>query len=222
MKLESEAGQDLFIINCLKGKQNGIFVEIGSAGYKHVNNTYVLETYFDWKGLMVEMDSQYLDEYKKYRPNSIHIIDDANKVDYKQIFINNQFPQNIDYLQIDLEIGNNSTLELLQKFDKEIFNHYKFATITFEHDLYRDPTKHTFNESRKIFEKRGYVRVFANVNDFEDWYVHPDLVDMNYIYYLIQKNKNNYSSPTSWRFLGRDPALHSDEMIICNSVIEYA
>jgi hypothetical protein len=27
---------------------------------------------------------------------------------------------------------------------------------------------------------------------FEDWYVHPDLVDMNYISHLIENNKTNY------------------------------
>ena len=30
------------------------------------------------------------------------------------------------------------------------------------------------------------------VNPYEDWYVHPDLVDMNYVNNLIEKNKKNY------------------------------
>jgi hypothetical protein len=43
--------------------------------------------------------------------------------------------------------------------------------------------------SREIFKKRGYELVFPDVAvfyeggycPFEDWYVHPDLVDMNYV-----------------------------------------
>jgi hypothetical protein len=31
---------------------------------------------------------------------------------------------------------------------------------------------------------------------YEDWYVHPDLVDMNYIDTLIQKNVSNYEPNT--------------------------
>jgi hypothetical protein len=29
-------------------------------------------------------------------------------------------------------------------------------------------------------------------NPYEDWYVHPDLVDMSYINYLIEINKDKY------------------------------
>jgi len=79
-------------------------------------------------------------------------------------------------------------LELLFLLDKKIFNEYKFATVTFEHDIYRGDFFNTREISRNIFESRGYVLVFPDVkvmNDgyepFEDWYVHPDLVDMEYV-----------------------------------------
>jgi hypothetical protein len=29
-------------------------------------------------------------------------------------------------------------------------------------------------------------------NPYEDWYVHPDLVDMNYVNFLIENNKKHY------------------------------
>ena len=40
--------------------------------------------------------------------------------------------------------------------------------------------------------------VFADIHNieqkyvFEDWYAHPDLVDMNYVNNLIENNKKNY------------------------------
>ena len=102
-------------------------------------------------------------------------------------------PENIDYLQIDLEVNNNSTLQTLKLLDEQLMDKYKFATVTFEHDIYSGNYFDTRNESRKIFEKRGYELVFPDVmndgNAFEDWYVHPELVNMNY----INNIKSNHS-----------------------------
>lgn len=212
--LYSQAQQDVFILNILKGKKDGFFVELGSNDPIIINNTYLLENQFNWKGIMIEYDEKYLDKYKETRPNSIHVINDATLIDYNELFLKNDVPLNIDYLQVDLEPGNGSTLKLLELFDSSgIFNKYKFAVVTFEHDIYQtsnpdlsDKEKQVFidtkNKSIEIFKKNGYIMVFENINDkrdlsvaFEDWYVHPDLVDMNYINQL--KNKNKYHG-TIW------------------------
>jgi hypothetical protein len=150
---------------------------------------------------MVEYDSSFLDLYKEHRPNSIHIINDATKVDYKHIFEINNMPTEMDYLQIDLEVSNRSTLDTLEILDNDIFDKYKFATVTFEHDIYTDNHFDTREKSRQIFNKRGYVCVFQDIHYqnqpsivFEDWYVHPDLVNMEYINKLINDNITNYVS----------------------------
>jgi hypothetical protein len=193
-----QALQDKFILNILKQKRNGYFLEIGSSHPIKINNTYLLETKYDWKGIMVEYHKPFLDLYKTHRPNSIHIMDDAEKIDYKTIFESNNMPLSFDYLQIDLEVPNGSTINTLKKLDAEIFDTYKFATVTFEHDIYRSNFDNTRLQSRNIFEKRGYFCVFEDINcnsvsfPFEDWYVHPDLVDMNYVNTLIENNKKNY------------------------------
>ena len=187
--MESEyngaVGQDLFALKCLKFKKNGTFIEIGSHHPKRHNNTFLLETKHRWTGIMIEKDKRWLSKYKRIRPKSKHIIKNACNINYKQLFINNKIPKHIDFLSFDLEVTNNSTLECLQKMDKEVLKEYKFATITFEHDIYRGNYFNTREESRKIFDKYGYYRVFPDVMDgdhkFEDWYVHPDLVDMDYI-----------------------------------------
>ena len=67
---------------------------------------------------------------------STHIINDATTINYKNIFEINNTPIEIDYLQIDLEVSNRSTLTTLEILDNDIFDKYKFATITFEHDIY--------------------------------------------------------------------------------------
>jgi len=196
-----QAEQDKFVLNVLKNKKNGYFLEIGSNHPININNSYLLETNYYWKGIMVEYDSKFLSLYKKHRPNSIHIINDATTVDYKNVFEKHMMPLSFDYLQIDLEANNGSTLKTLQKLDNEIFDFYKFATVTFEHDIYHTNFANTRLESRNIFAKRGYVCVFEDINNgginpYEDWYVHPDLVDMNYVNDLIENNKTYYTNHT--------------------------
>ena len=49
-----QSEQDKFVLNILKNKKNGYFLEIGSNDPININNSYLLETKYDWKGIMVE------------------------------------------------------------------------------------------------------------------------------------------------------------------------
>lgn len=194
-----QAEQDKFVLNILKNKKNGFFLEIGSNHPIYINNSYFLEINYKWNGIMIEYSNEWLNDYKKFRPNSIHVINDATKIDYKKLFEINNVPLNLDYLQIDLDADNGSTLNTLKKLDSEVMDKHKFATITFEHDIYHTNYSNTRLESRKIFEDRGYLRVFSDVNNqgvnpYEDWYVHPDLVDNEVVNNLIKKNEHKYNS----------------------------
>jgi hypothetical protein len=197
MPYNGQAEQDKFVINILKEKRNGFFIEIGSNHPININNSYKLESEYDWKGIMVEYDASFLPLYKEHRKNSVHIIQDASKVNYMELFEANNVPLNIDYLQIDLEVSNGSTIDTLEKLNVDILDTYKFASVTFEHDIYHTNYKNTRLRSREIFMNRGYYRVFDDINNqgicpYEDWYVHPDLVDMKYIYDLQRKNIKHY------------------------------
>tara|TARA_B100001778_G_C18601082_1_gene637262 strand:- start:2021 stop:2686 length:666 start_codon:yes stop_codon:yes gene_type:complete len=203
-KFNGQAEQDKFILNILNFKKNGYFIEIGSNHPVSINNTYLLEKDYNWKGIMIEYSNKWLNGYKQLRQNSIHIINDATKIDYKKMFQNNDVPNNIDYLQIDLEPANGSTLATLKKIDNEVMDNHKFATITFEHDcrkdLYHlDIIQKTRIESRKILKERGYFCLFEDIHNFhpdytyEDWYVHPELVNMDYVRLLKNKNLKNYT-----------------------------
>lgn len=198
-----QAEQDKFVLNILKNKTKGFFLEIGSGHPININNSYILERNYNWRGIMIEISDQWLNDYKNTRPNSIHIINDATKIDYYNLFETNNVPLNIDYLQIDLEASNGSTLNTLKKLDNEVMDKYKFSTITIEHNC-KEGLSHipiiqqTRFESREILKKRGYICVFEDIHNklpkyvYEDWYVHPDLVDMDYINDLIRNNRNKY------------------------------
>lgn len=185
----SQAYQDIFILSILDYKLNGSFVEIGSNHPIDHNNTYLLSKNYNWKGLMIEYDKSFESLYKEIRTNDIYVLEDARKVNYREILDNNKFPTNIDYLQIDLDVNNGSTIDTLTLLNNTVFDKYKFATITFEHDIYTGNYFNTQEISRKIFNDRGYELIFPNVcvywngkhQPFEDWYIHPDLIKKEYV-----------------------------------------
>ena len=111
----SQAQQDKFIINVLKGKENGYFLEIGSNDPVHINNTWVLEKYLNWEGIMIEYSNEWIEDYKRIRNKSKHVIMDATLIDYKELL--RDFPKNIDYLQIDIEAHTGATIKTLESFD---------------------------------------------------------------------------------------------------------
>lgn len=225
-----QALQDKFVLNVLNKKKCGTFLELGANDAININNTYTLERDFDWNGIMIEFSEKHLQSYKEHRKNSVHVIADATKIDYKKLLEDNNMPENIDYLQIDLDAGNGSTMEALEKLDNEVFDKYKFATVTFEHDYYcaGDYTS-TREKSREIFKKRGYVMVFNDIHDcnpevvYEDWYVHPDLVDMEYVNNLKIKNISKYidnnltGKSIDWRSICYDDDIKITYSIqVCN------
>jgi hypothetical protein len=178
--------QDKYVLSVLKHKKNGFFLEIGSNDPKNINNSYLLEKDFDWSGVMIEYDAKWLPKYKSERSKSLIVINDATKVRYYDLLKSINAPKNIDYLQIDLEVIEGTTLKTLEILDETVFNEYKFASVTFEHDIYRGNYFDTREKSRYIFMNKGYILVFPDVKNgveypFEDWYVHPDLVDMDFI-----------------------------------------
>ena len=202
-KFNGEQLQDYFVM-LLLNKKYGTFIEIGSNDPIKYNNTFLLENSFGWKGIMVELENKYLNLYKQYRPNSVHIIDNALNINYIDLFLKNNIPTNIDYLSFDIHEDHN--LIGLQLFDKQIFDKYKFACITFEHNLYMGRYEKCREESRDIFKNRGYILLFPDIRDFkdsplEDWYVHPDLVNSDLLnkileieklrFEIIKKNKIN-------------------------------
>ena len=51
IKFYGQAEQDKFVLNMLNNKENGYFLEIGSNDPIHINNTYILEKDYNWKGI---------------------------------------------------------------------------------------------------------------------------------------------------------------------------
>lgn len=201
LEYNGQALADRFVAHCTNFKQKSHFLELGSRHPKENNNSYILEKSLGWSGIMVDRENTYEEEYKIQRPNSVAIIKDATKINYKKVFEENNFPSELGFFQLDLEVRDNTALKTLLKIDEEVLNNYTFATITMEHDIYTglENAVQTRSQSRKLLNARGYYCVFEDILDppnvcvdypYEDWWVHPDLVDMTYIQTLQEKNKN--------------------------------
>ena len=172
----SESLQDLFVLAMTGNKIGGHYLEVGSGPAIKNNNTFLLENNFGWKGLSIDLNQEFVYEFKNLRKNWIECGDAVN-FPYLDKLREYTFPAHIDYLQIDIDPSYQSLVALF----KIPFSEYKFATITFEHDLYRTSTK-IAKIARKKLVSEGYELVIKNVpagrrRPFEDWWIHPDLVD---------------------------------------------
>ena len=173
----SQAFQDMFVLSMLNGKTNGTFLEIGGAKPFERNNTALLEKDFNWTGVSIELNAEFVKDYQNQRPNIKVLCEDATKIDYNKLLSKNYKLNVIDYLQLDIEPAKN-TYECLLQIP---FDEYKFAVITYEHDHYIDVSKYCREKSREFLRSKGYVLVVNDVSvdgisTFEDWWVHPDLI----------------------------------------------
>lgn len=174
--------QDLFVIETMKHKRNGFYVDIGSAHCYDNNNSFLLEKNYNWKGICVEFESRYNSSYSMR--NCKYYNSDALSLDYSMLFTNNELPNIIDYISLDID---DLTTELLSKIP---FNNYKFKIITIEHDLYLNGEKDR-NEQRKILISKGYHLLFGDVyvemanfdkeKPFEDWWINPEFFEKEFI-----------------------------------------
>ena len=182
----SQVYQDMFALFMHDGKKNGTYLEIGSGDPFWLNNTYLLESQFDWKGVGIEYDPNLCEQYTLKRKNPV-ICKDAHQINFRELLCQNYKSKEIDYLQVDCE-PSESTYRVLTSLP---LDEYKFGVITYEHDYYVDISRTYREKSREYLKSKGYELVLTNVSptewsSFEDWWVHPDLVSRE----RIDKIKN--------------------------------
>ena len=176
-KSYSQSGQDLFVLSCLAGKKEGTFLDLGCHHPEYINNTYLLETEFYWKGVSVDIDKKMTDLYTCRKTLAINA--DCVTLDFDKItkLIGSS---HIDYLSLDLEPAK-ITLECLKNIP---FNLIDFSLITYEHDSYRFGEIYK-NLAFEIMKGNGYQLICEDVrigaNKFEDWYYNPKYVNYEYI-----------------------------------------
>jgi hypothetical protein len=183
----SQIYQDMFVLSMNNGKNSGTYLEIGAGDYKYGNNTYLLEYHFNWSGVSIDINISCVEGFNNVRKNKC-LCADATKIDYIKLLNENYESTNIDYLQLDCDPPN-ITFDILTKIP---FDKYKFGVITYEHDHYNDNTGKYREKSREFLKEKGYKLIAGNISSykdrcpFEDWWIHPELVDEN-IYKLFER-----------------------------------
>lgn len=186
----SESYQDMFVLSMLNGKQKGTYLEIGAANPFYGNNTALLETDFEWKGVSLDIEQSFVDMFSTQRKN-LCVLRDATTVNYEQFLKGLGYKDTIDYLQIDCDPPEISYRVLLSM----PFETYKFAVITFEHDHYTDKDAEYRELSRNYLESYGYKLVANDIapdewRTYEDWWIHPDLIDPEILEKMTLVNDN--------------------------------
>lgn len=196
----SQVFQDMFVLSMLDGKKHGTYLEIGSAHPTYGNNTYLLEKYYNWTGIGIDYDTNFVEKYSNHRKNKI-LLANALEINYESILQEIAIDSTIDYLQLDCEPAEITYNALI----RIPLNKYKFAVITYEHDYYADPTKSFREKSREYLKNLGYMLVVNDVCadeqkscNFEDWWVHPELVDSRIINIMLDNDLNNYKNPEQY------------------------
>ena len=176
LKSYSQAGQDKFVITMLQNKYNGKYLEIGAFEPIGLNNTFILETKYQWTGFSLDIEKRYVENFNSIRKNKC-LLADGTKFNYheqiKKIWGN---IDRLDYLQVDCDPAE-TTYKCLCALP---LDKVRFSVITFETDYYISGNK-IRNLSREKLKKYGYKLVASDVcylnNPFEDWYVDPEFVD---------------------------------------------
>lgn len=192
----SQSGQDLFVLSMLRGRRDGTYLEIGSAHGEELSNTALLEREFGWRGAGVDISPEFVAGYNALRQNKTTVAD-ATTADFHEILqsLAGIESRTLDYLSCDCEPAE-QTLRALRNVLSQGF---KFAVITFEHDSYTNGGI-TKQPSRDYLTDLGYELVVSNISalgqsyDYEDWWVHPELVDAE----VIAAFKRNDDSIKDW------------------------
>ena len=191
----SQAYQDMFVLTMLEGKRDGTYLEVGACHPVLISNTYLLDSKFGWKGISIDINPSVKAGYDGNR-NCNLIVQDALTIDYAKLMADNNMPNQIDYLQLDIEPQSN-TLACLKRMP---LNDYRFSVITYETDFYdpafsREDSLKNREESREILLSHGYELIVGNVcntsttDPFEDWYVDPNVVSKELIELFKQSSE---------------------------------
>lgn len=181
--------QTQFVINILNknyktDKYSGYYVELGARHYKQGNNTYILEKDYDWKGVGFDILPEFVEEYNRERKNPC-LLQNALTFDYLTYFKENNFPKQIDFLQVDIDSGYDpkgnpigNPAETLLGLISVPLTQYRFSIITFEHDanMYH-PNIHMREAQRYLLTALDYKLVFRD--HFEDWWVDPNVIPID-------------------------------------------
>ena len=197
---KSQFRQDLFALSQLNFKKNGFFVEFGSCDGLVGSNSYLLEKFFNWNGILAEPAISWHTKLRENRSVNIETKCVWKSSDDEILFyepfhrqlatidIYSKNEQKLDKRGKRYKVKTISLLDLLErnnapKFidylsidtegsEYEILNAFDFQKYKFKVIT----CEHNYTPIReKVYNlliKKGYKRKLTNISRFEDWYVY--------------------------------------------------
>lgn len=200
-KSKSQLRQDIFVLHELGFKQDGFFVEFGATNGIDLSNTYLLETEYNWNGILAEPAKIWHDALTRNR---------RAKVDKRCVWK----ASNETILFNETNVAELSTIDQLSESDMHASERgggkkYSVNTITLmdlleehgapreidylsidtegsEYDILENfdfkkyqfkiiTCEHNYSLSRDklhtLFQRNGFQRKYENITKFDDWYV---------------------------------------------------
>ena len=199
---KAQLRQDLFVLSELEFKKNGYFVDFGATNGFDISNSYLLETKFNWKGILAEPSKRWHSELKKNR--KVNINTDClwsetgkelifNETDDGELSTVDELSSSDQHKNRRLKgkrykVNTISLKDLLIKYDApKLIDYLSIDTEGSEFEILKNfdfdnfkfrviTCEHNYNDNRekiyKLLTDNGYIRKFVNISKFEDWYVY--------------------------------------------------
>ena len=197
----SQIRQDIFALSETGFKRDGYFVEFGAANGVACSNTYMLEKYFGWRGILAEPALAYHDDLMSNR--NCHIETGCVWRDTGETLLFNE--TEIEGLSTiaafsDLDMHKDrrkqgltypvttiSLNDLLAKYNApDTIDYLSIDTEGSEYEILQNfdfgkyhiqviTCEHNYTSAREkihaLLVANGYVRKYDNISQFDDWYV---------------------------------------------------
>ncbi|NOX39472.1 MAG: FkbM family methyltransferase [Alphaproteobacteria bacterium] len=195
--------QDVWALFECDAKKGGYFVDFGATNGTTMSNSLILARKFGWSGIVAEPNPVFHERLHRLRKCDISVkcvhSHSAGTLDFicaehpmfsrlgvasegaqiaqieqtipaQTISLNDLLdeydaPDLIDFISIDTE---GSEFDILSAFD---FSKRRVNMFTIEHNF--QPRRDQINS---LMQENGYVRRFAEMSRFDDWYIRNDLV----------------------------------------------
>ena len=202
----SQAGQDFWVYGeAFNEKRCGYYLDIGAHDGIHINNTFLLESKYNWSGICIEANPITFEKLK-YNRNAIclnYCLDQSEgEVDFvlRGVF-GGIVDRDVDNKKSDkktdkvIKLKTISLIDVLENHhapsiidylsidvegaEERILAGFDFRKFTFRCITIERPTKHL----RHLFEDHGYILI-KNIPWLDSFYIHKD--------FLIEYKKNKF------------------------------
>lgn len=204
---KSQIRQDLFALTATEFKTEGFFVEFGATDGVSLNNSYLLESEFGWKGILAEPAKMWHQKLRTNRNSHISTSCVWSESGESIKFVEATIPELSTagkYLMSDSHASTRSVSrsysvdtislhDLLVQYDApKIIDYLSVDTegseflilsaLDFTKWQFRVITvEHNFTDQRELIQdllvSNGYVRVCEEASRFDDWYLNSNLID---------------------------------------------